>query len=282
MTARSRWTAFWNRGGWWRAAILVAGYLVLYLGAGALSGLLFAGRVSGGVFDSPLNVFADLTFGLLVGSLVLLLFLISVGWLARMFEPQPIRGAGWMWIAPALITVFIVLRLLGIDYGGYGWAVVAITLLTGLLVGFAEEVLFRGIIVTMLRAAGSRELVVALVSSLFFAVSHSVNVFSGMAPLTVAITVAYTFCFGILMYLTLRVTGRLLWPILLHGLFDPTLFLATGGIDRATATGQSIFLTIAGPSNFVIIGVGLILVFFVRGRVERLPERGSAEASVRV
>lgn len=274
----SSWTAFWNRAGWWRALLLVVVYLALYLGAGRLSGLVFGGRVSGGTFDAPLNVFAGLTFALLVGSVILALFLVSVGWLHEVFGPQPIRGSRWMWIAPVLVVIFIVLRLLGIDYGHYGAGVVVVTMLTGLLIGFAEEVLFRGIVIKMLRDAGSKELVVALVSSLYFAASHAANALGGMAPLTVILTVAYTFFFGVLMYLTLRVTGRLVWAILLHGLFDPTLFLASGGVDESNATGQNIFLAIAAPSNFVIIGVGLILVFFVRGRVATAHEPGTSDA----
>ena len=55
--------------------------------------------MSGGTFDAPLNVFAGLTFALLVGSVILALFLVSVGWLHEVFGPQPIRGSRWMWIA---------------------------------------------------------------------------------------------------------------------------------------------------------------------------------------
>jgi len=33
-TEASAWKRFWERGGWWRALILVVGYFVLYQGAG--------------------------------------------------------------------------------------------------------------------------------------------------------------------------------------------------------------------------------------------------------
>ena len=62
------------------------------------------------------------------------------------------------------------------------------------------------------------------------------NLFSGQAVTTVAFTVFYTFGFGVLMYLTLRVTGFLVWAMLVHGLTDPTTILASGGIDEV-ATG---------------------------------------------
>ena len=49
-----------------------------------------------------------------------------------------------------------------------------------------------------------------VISSLVFALLHSANVLSGLPILTVALTVVFTFGFGVLMYLTLRVTGNLI------------------------------------------------------------------------
>ena len=72
-----------------------------------------------------------------------------------------------------------------------------------------------------------------------------------MSPLVVGITVFFAFGFGILMYVTLRVTGNLVWPILLHALYDPTLFLSTGGIDVAAARAQRVLVTLAGSANIV-------------------------------
>ena len=111
---------------------------------------------------------------------------------------------------------------------------------TGLLIGFAEEILTRGIVVKMMRDAGHGEWIVMVVSSLIFALLHSANILSGMSFLTVAFTVVYTFGFGICMYLTLRATGNLIWPMLVHAMYDPTLFLASGGVDNVNddAAGQ--------------------------------------------
>jgi len=115
--------------------------------------------------------------------------------------------------------------------------VVALIFATGLLIGFVEEVLTRGIAVKMLRDAGHSEWVVAAVSSLLFAVMHSINLFAGAAPLVVAVTVFYAFGFGVCMYLSMRVSGFLLVAIVLHGLTDPTTILATGGLDDGLFRG---------------------------------------------
>ena len=253
---------FWNAGGFWRAVLLSVGYLALFTAGSRLDVAVMRDHVQGSLFDSVVNVLAGLTIPEAIGALVIVVFLWSTGWFGPVFGPQPVRGRRWMWIAPVLVVVIILLRLLGIDYGRYASGVVAVTLASGLLVGFVEETLCRGIVVKMLRDSGKSELAVAVLSSLVFAALHSSNLLGGMSPFVVGVTVVYTFCFGLLMYFTLRVTGRLIWPILIHAIFDPTLFLATGGVDSSTVSSaqESIFLTIAGPSNLVIVLVGLIML----------------------
>lgn len=96
---------------------------------------------------------------------------------------------------------------------------------------------------------------------------HATNILSGQEVVTVALTVAFAFGFGICMYLTLRATGNLIWPMLLHGLYDPTLFLATGGIDEVHSGPQSELLTLAEPANLVFLLIAVLGLVFVRGRV---------------
>jgi len=111
---------------------------------------------------------------------------------------------------------------------------------------------------------------VALLSSLLFAASHGLNIFSGQAPLTVAITVFYTFAFGVAMYFTLRVTRNLIWPILLHATTDPSLMLLTGGVDATTeAASTSPLAAFAMTANWAVIVLGFTLVWFVRGKVSQ-------------
>ncbi|NKY40083.1 CPBP family intramembrane glutamic endopeptidase [Cellulomonas septica] len=263
---RSRWQAFWDRGGIGRAVLVAAAYLALYVAGGLLVGRLFGDRVDADdLFSSAESVVFGLLVPLVLGAVALVAFVTSVRWWGPLFGAQPVRGRRWMWIAPVLVVVPVVLRLLGIDYGAYAAGVVAVTLLAGLFVGFVEELLTRGLVVKMLRDSGRSEWVVMVVSSLVFALLHSVNLLSGMSLTTVGVTVVYTFAFGVAMYLTLRVTGSLLWPVLLHGLFDPTLFLATGGIDRtAEGTAANPLLTLAGPFNMLFIVLGVVALFLAR------------------
>lgn len=72
-----------------------------------------------------------------------------------------------------------------------------------------------------------------------------------------------------MMYLTLRVTRNLIWLILLHAITAPSLFLLTGGIDEiaGTAGDPHRLASLAALANRVVIGLGFVLLFFVRGRV---------------
>ena len=276
----SAWRDFWERGGLWRAVLAAAVYLALYLGGSRVVGAWFADAVDpDDLFATPAGVFVALALPLLVGAVVLVVFVASLRWFPVLFGPQP-AGRGWMWLAPALVLAPALLRALGVDYGAYASGVVATTLFAGLLVGFVEEVLCRGVVVTLLRRGGSSEWVVMVVSSVIFALLHSANALSGMAPATVAVTVVYTFGFGVAMYLTLRVTGNLVWPILLHGLFDPMLFLATGGIDETTTvTPTSPLLALATPTNVLFIALGVVALFLARAVDVRVAGRDTPRAA---
>lgn len=259
-TAPSTWRRFWERGGWWRAIVLVVAYFVLYNGLSLMLAPL-AAQVEDPQSASGILVFYVIP--ILVGCLLLVGFAGSVGWLRGLFGPQPIRGRGWMWIAVAVVLVFNVLHLLSVDYGTAGAPVVGTWLLAGLFIGFAEEVLTRGLVVTLLRKAGQREVVVALISSALFALLHAGNLLTGQSVIATLIQLAYTFAFGICMYLAMRVTGTIVAPILLHASTDPSIFLHTA-YPAATPFGA-----IAGLGNIVVIVVGVICLFFIRGRVAR-------------
>jgi len=62
----------------------------------------------------------------------------------------------------------------------------------------------------------------------------------------------------------LRVTGNLIWPIILHALTDPTTMLATGGID-VTGSNQNPLLAFAGLSTLVFLIFAVVALIFIRG-----------------
>ena len=267
----SPWRRFWQRGGWWRSLLVVVAYFVIYQGVPLLFAPLFPA--------SPGPAAAVWLFTIIpiaFGSLVLVVFAWSLGWLRELFGPQPIRGRGWMWIAVAVVLVFNILQFATVDYAKAGAGVVVAWLVAGLFIGFAEETLTRGFVVNLMRKHGYREIAVASVSAALFAALHAGNLLTGQSPFATAFQVVYTFAFGILMYLTLRVTGSLVWPILLHASTDPSAFLST------LYPTQGPVAAFAGLANPAVIVTGLVLLVFIRGRVAqntaeglKAPARGS-------
>ncbi|RLP72772.1 CPBP family intramembrane metalloprotease [Mycetocola tolaasinivorans] len=266
----SSWTHFWNRGGWWRALVLAAGYIVLY---NVLS-LVFLPLAGGVEEGSAAAIVVGYILPLILGGALLIGFAWSVGWLGSLFQTQTVTGRGWMWIAVIAVLMFNVLRLFSIDYAITWPGVVATWLLAGLFIGFAEEVLTRGLVIRLLRQAGYRELTVALVSSAVFAALHASNLLAGQSLFATVIQLAYTFAFGLCMYLALRVTGNLIWPILLHASTDPTIFLA------AEFPADSPLTAIAGLGNFAVIAAALVLVWFIRDPKPAVPGLASRAATI--
>lgn len=70
----------------------------------------------------------------------------------------------------------------------------------------------------------------------------------------------YTFVFGILMHLAIRVTCTLRAPILLHARTGPSIFI------QAQYPAEGTLGFFAGLGNIAVIVVGLVLLFFIRGR----------------
>lgn len=254
----SGWKRFWEKGGWWRALLVVVGYYVLWqLVSLALGPAIAAADTSNEV------VSVLLSYGLPValGCIILVVFALTTGWLRELFGRQPISGRGWMWIAVVVTVLFNVLHFAGIDYAKAGGALVAAWIVSSLFVGFAEEFLTRGLVVNLMRKAGYREIVVAVVSAALFAALHAGNLLSGQSVLATGFQLLYTFAFGICMYLALRVTGNLIWPILIHGTTDSATFLLTGNPAPGAISA------LAAQGNIVVIITGLVLLIFIRGRV---------------
>lgn len=268
-TPRSGWQRFWDRGGCWRAFLFAVLYIAVYLGLGQLVGLTGLGPDSGEeLLDSSGTVFFGLLLPILVMSLLLVAFLSTMRWRREVFGPQPVAGRPWMWVAVVLVLVPVVLHLVATDWSSYDVTVILTVFALGLCIGFAEEVLTRGVAVTMLRRAGYGEKAVMVLSSLLFGFLHASNLVSGQNLLTVGTTVVFAFGFGTMMYLSMRVTGSIVPAILLHAATDPTTILATGGIDtHGTNAGSEALVAFAGTFNVVFIAMAVLAIFLVSGRV---------------
>lgn len=125
------------------------------------------------------------------------------------------RWVGWIVVA-LLITVVAITNYSGLGEKGLAFAL--LLLIATLMVGFGEELLFRGVGVQAFRNSGFSEFKVGLWTTVLFGVAHGTNIFS--AGPSALIQVVLTTATGFVFYLVLRSTGALVMAMAAHGLWD--------------------------------------------------------------
>ena len=108
------------------------------------------------------------------------------------------------------------------------------------LVGFVEEMIFRGFLFKGMQAEGSIAAAI-IVSSLTFGLGHIVNMFAGQASFETFIQMIFAITWGFI-FTMVYYRGKSLWPcIIAHSIID---VLAEYGADNGTVDWVSIIATI--------------------------------------
>lgn len=123
-----------------------------------------------------------------------------------------------------LLAVGIVVHVVGIDYGGITSDTILPIIVTGIGVGFAEETMFRGVILRALRTDHRREFTVIWVSSVWFGFFHLTNIINGTPALTVLQQCVVASLTGVVLYSFRRWRGLLVAGMAAHGLWDVSVF----------------------------------------------------------
>ena len=203
-------------------ALLVAAVIVVYVAAGTAAALLKLPSDNTGIVYLIANVaLAVLGAALLTG----FNWWRDVGFRAL----TTLRDLRLYWIPFTLVLVNLAFGTVEMSFG----RVMYLLVLAG-LIGFVEEVFFRGLI---LRAIAPRGLwKAAIISSIVFGLLHSLNVLGGSDPLATLLQVGYALAIGFgFAAVTLR-TG-VIWPlVIIHGLIDFASFLASNGIATSSVT----------------------------------------------
>jgi membrane protease YdiL (CAAX protease family) len=172
-------------------------------------------------------------------------------WRPVLVDDRPVRR--WVWLVPAAILLTVVGAT---NYAGLATksaAFVCLLLLGSLMIGFSEEVLFRGIGVTMFRANGQSERTVALWTTIIFSIAHAASLLGG--PLQVLSTLGA----GYLYYLVRRVSGGLFLAVLVHGMWD--FGILSAGVEKDVVYG-------AVPAFLVVEIVLLLVLLAFHRRIE--------------
>ncbi|GEK21533.1 CPBP family intramembrane glutamic endopeptidase [Cellulomonas xylanilytica] len=173
--------------------------------------------------DSAGNLWRGAVLSLVVGAVLVAIVTTWLGWWRPAMRERRTTRAKWTIIAPALLVVVMVGNLAGTDWGSVGTDFVIAALALGVFVGFNEEMTSRGLLLVGLRGS-TREIWVALISSLLFGLMHGVNIVLGQSVGETLPQVGQAFLLGLSFYILRRVTGSLAWAMLLHGAWDFSVF----------------------------------------------------------
>ena len=121
-------------------------YVVVVIGLMATAGINYAD-----IFDTGANAFRAAVIPLIGGSLVLIAFLLWARWDGVFKDPERLPMSGLLWVPVVIFAVGIVAHLAIADWGATTTDLLLAIVAAGVVVGFAEETLFRGIILRNLR-----------------------------------------------------------------------------------------------------------------------------------
>jgi len=187
----------------------------------------------------------------LLGCAFLVVAITALGWWRPVLFDRVRSGPRWAWIGPIAMGLIALTSYGFIKADNLSGALVLWSILGGIGVGFGEEVITRGTMVVGLRSRLT-EGKVWLYSTLLFSALHIPNVLFGLSPAGVPGQLVLTFIMGSMLYATRRLSGTLLLPIVLHGLWDSSVFLphATGADPNPL---QFVLYPLAIASAIVVI-----------------------------
>jgi membrane protease YdiL (CAAX protease family) len=160
----------------------------------------------------------------LLGCLFLVITISFLGWWRIVLFDKIKSGPTWTWLLPLVMGVLIILRFIHLKTENISQDLWLWTMLGAAGVGLGEEMITRGSLVIALRTEFS-EGKVWLFSTLLFSALHIPNVFFGVPFTAMLIQLVLTFIVGTALYVIRRLSGNLLLPMILHGLWDTSLFL---------------------------------------------------------
>lgn len=171
-------------------------------------------------------------------------------WRPAMRDSDAVRKAPkWMWAIPVLALLVCVINIARSDHRAeftnahWMWIVVGF-----LLVGYSEELMTRGLLVTGFRSRFG-EMKVMYLTSLLFGVMHGLNIVFGQSAGTTLLQMVGTIPMGIMLYMLRRTTGLLVVPMIIHGLWDISV-VVFGGTE---STLNELDTDAAQPATMAIV-----------------------------
>ncbi|MGZ4642110.1 MAG: CPBP family intramembrane glutamic endopeptidase [Blastococcus sp.] len=260
--------------------IVVVAYTALLFGIQRLSGVPYTD-----IADSTDTLLKGIVLPLAIGSAALTAFAVWSGWWRDVWvDRDPIRGHRWMLLIPILMAVVAILYVVDGDFAAHGGSYWLLLAVGTSMVGYSEELLIRGLLVRGMRGSGLSDVRILVGSSVVFGLIHGVNAFNGQDLATTWKQVVFTMLVGGYLYVSLRRTGLLLVPMLLHGSWDFGL-LTTGKTDASASLKLDASTASSVASIIALLLMALLaasaIVIWRRGR-SALPSPEASDPTVPV
>ena len=215
--------------------LLYAGYLAIFFTTWTVNGIDY-NRIG----ESAETIRLWYALPTLFGCAFLVVAITVLGWWRMVLFDRSTAGSRWLWILPALVAVVILVNFAGLPFDRLSSEILLWSTLGAVGVGFGEEMITRGGLVVGLRSRHS-EGMVWLVSTLLFSALHIPNVLFGLPLEAMPVQLVLTFVMGSGLYVMRRLSGTLLLPMVLHGLWDSSLFLSDAARHEPTALQWAVY-----------------------------------------
>ena len=221
------------------------GYLAVFYGVWIANGIDY-----NHIGDNADTLLKWYVIPLAAGAVGITVFVSAYGWWRPALFDSGKRFPKWIWVFPGIMGLVAAINLFLGNYSSTTTTMWLYLVLGSLLVGFNEELVTRGQLIVSLRSRYG-ELGVWFFSTLLFALLHLPNTLFGTGPFG-TIQVLFTFLAGSTFYLLRRVSGTLIFAMVLHGLWDFSTFAASSALGSL------------GP----VIGIASVVVAIVLTRRE--------------
>jgi membrane protease YdiL (CAAX protease family) len=177
------------------------------------------------IVDTAHNAYIGAVIPLAAGGAMLTLFLLYARWDWVWGDPGKLPMTKLLWAPPVIVVLGIVIRTTGVEWDRLPNDLILAIVLAGILVGYAEEILFRGIVLRSLRTEGRSEAHAAIFTTIGFGLMHLLNIAGGAPVIGTFGQVALAAISGFAFYLIRRGTTLIIWAMIGHGLWDMSTFL---------------------------------------------------------
>lgn len=214
-------------------------------------GFLAGATERGGTQPAQVELFAEVTVALLLVAVIV--FLRARDWVG-LRALRSVKELRLYWIP--VVPLFPILGAVAVGLSSMSLADIAVLLLLACLIGFVEEVAFRGLILRALAARGAWR--AAVVSAVLFGLMHLQNLAFGADLVATLLQVLYASAMGFgFAAVTLR-TGSL-WPlIVVHALIDFAAFVTSGGPAQVDLTAADVGVYLLYIATFTGYGIYLM------------------------